>query len=236
VTNRDWWDWHRGYDDPSSALALRLSVVQDHLGAALDACPAGKIHVVSFCAGQGRDLIGVASAHSRRDDICARLVEEDPRNVVVARESALEHNLAGIEIVSLDAGTTDAFVGAVPADIVLACGVFGNISDEDVARTVAALPSLCTPRALVIWTRHRRPPDLTPTIRGWFAEVGFAEEAFDEPRGTTFGVGVHRLVRGSRPIEPGQRLFTFVGYDRLGTQERADLPDTAPCAGKPYGR
>jgi hypothetical protein len=44
--------------------------------------------------------------------------------------------------------------------------------------TVLGMPTLCSPGATVVWTRHRREPDLTPTIREWFVEAGFIEEAF----------------------------------------------------------
>ena len=33
----------------------------------------------------------------------------------------------------------------------------------------------------MIWTRHRREPDLTPQIRDWFPASGFEEIAFDAP-------------------------------------------------------
>ena len=61
----------------------------------------------------------------------------------------------------------------------LACGVFGNISDADVFHTINLLPQLCRPGATVIWTRSRRVPDLTPAIRQYFAAHGFAD---DRPR------------------------------------------------------
>jgi hypothetical protein len=51
-----------------------------------------------------------------------------------------------------DAGITDACEGAVPAEIVLVCGIFGNITVSDIQATVAALPSVCAPGALVLWT------------------------------------------------------------------------------------
>jgi hypothetical protein len=89
--------------------------------------------------------------------------------------------------------------------------VFGNITDSDIKTTVAALPTLCSAGATVIWTRHRRSPDLTPTIRRWFTEAGFQEEAFDALAGTSVGVGVHRLAGEPSSFEPGRRLFTFVG-------------------------
>lgn len=109
----------------------------------------------------------------------------------------------------------DAYAGAVPAAIVLACGIFGNITEQDIRRTVSALPMLCARDATVIWTRHRRPPDLTPTIREWFRETGFSEEAFEAPDGTFFGVGAERFIGSPRPLVPGQRMFTFVGFDDL---------------------
>jgi hypothetical protein len=202
-------------DDPESALSRRLAVVQGYLRQELDHRPAGAIGVISLCAGQGRDLIEVVANHPRREDVRARLVELDPRNVAFARMSASAARLNATEIVQRDAGTTDAYAGAVPANIVLSCGVFGNITGEDILRTIQAFPCLCAAGAAVIWTRNRLPPDLTPKIRGWFQENGFDEEAFSVPDGTVFGVGVHRLAREPQEFEPGRRVFTFVGYDQI---------------------
>jgi hypothetical protein len=92
--------------------------------------------------------------------------------------------------------------------------VFGNISDADIEHTVNRLLSLCAPRATVVWTRHRRPPDVTPAIREWFANAGFEEVAFEGPDGFIFGVGVHRLVREPDPFVPDVTLFEFVGSDQ----------------------
>ena len=91
----------------------------------------------------------------------------------------------------------------------LACGTFGNITGSDIQATVAALPSLCAPGALVVWTRHRGAPDLTPAIRVWFGAAGFREEAFDTSRDGFMSVGAHRLTGEPAALVPGQRLFTF---------------------------
>src|ERR1700733_10104253 len=179
MAQRDWVEWHRDYDDPGSLLSRRLQLVQGHLCAEIDHAPAGDIRLISLCAGQGRDVIGALAGHPRRDDVRARLVELDERNVAVARQAAQAAGLDGVEMLQADAGITDACAGAVPARIVVACGIFGNITDADIQATVAALPGLCAPGALVLWTRHRSPPDLTPAIRSWFGEAGFSEEAFD---------------------------------------------------------
>ena len=128
---RDWAEWHRAYDDPESRLARRLRVVQHHLRRAIDARP-GPIRIISMCAGEGRDVIPVLAQHRRRGEIIARLVELDLRNATAARTAIDEGNLDRVEVVVGDAALSDNYAGAVPADIVLACGVFGNISDDDI--------------------------------------------------------------------------------------------------------
>ena len=210
MAQRDWVEWHRDYDDPGSLLSRRLELVQGHLRAELDHAPAGGIRLISLCAGQGRDVIGVLAGHPRRDDVRARLVELDERNVAVARQAAQAAGLDGVEVLQADAGITDVCAGAVPAQIVVVCGIFGNITVSDIQATVAALPGLGAPGALVLWTRHRKPPDLTPAIRSWFGEAGFREEAFDVSRDGFMSVGAHRLA--GEPAAPvrGQRLFTVV--------------------------
>ena len=209
MVRRDWVEWHRDYDDPGSLLSRRGERVQGHLRAELERAPAGSVRLISLCAGQGRDVIGVLTGHPRREDVRARLVELDERNVVLARQAAQGAGLHGVEVLRADAGVTDACAGAVPAQIVVVCGIFGNVTAGDIQATVAALPTLCAPSALVLWTRHRRPPDLTPAIRSWFRQAGFREEAFDVSHDGFMSVGAHRLTGEPAALIPGQRLFTF---------------------------
>ena len=185
--------------------------MQRHIRDAIAACPTGPIRVVSMCAGQGRDLIGALEGHPRAADVRARLVELDPGNTEWARAAAPP----GVEVVTADASDTSAYEGAVPAGVVLACGVFGNISHDDIERTIRALPSLCAPGATVVWTRHRKPPDATPQVRQWFAETGFEEVGFEGHDEFVFGVGVNRLARPPDPFVPGVRMFEFSDYDEL---------------------
>jgi hypothetical protein len=215
VTRRDWVAWHDPYDDPGSPLHRRLQIVQRHVTAALDHAPNGPVRAISLCAGQGRDLIGALAHHPRRHDVVARLVELDERNVELARAAAGARGLDGIEVVAGDAALSDAYEGAAPADLVLVCGVFGNISDADITSTIEFLPQLCAENATVIWTRHRRPPDATPAIRACFDESGFDEVAFDRSADLLFGVGVERLRTAPAPLRPEIRLFDFVGYDSV---------------------
>jgi hypothetical protein len=212
---RDWFDWHRPYDDPDSPLARRLLIVQREIRAAIDRAPPGPVQVVSMCAGQGRDLIGALADHPRRAGVRAVLVERDARNTEVARAAAWGSGLTGVMVRQGDASLTDTYEGAVPARLVLACGVFGNVTDNDVVRTVGSLPQLCASGATVIWTRHRRAPDFTPVIRQSFAASGFEEVAFHAPDDSFFAVGVDRLHAAPVPLRPGHRMFEFVGYDAL---------------------
>lgn len=206
----DWLAWHDPYDEPGSPLSRRLRLVQDHISAWLLASEGRPVRVVSACAGQGRDLLEVLARAPDASAVTARLVELDPRNVEIARRAARAAGLDGVEVVCGDAGVIDAYLGAVPADLVLMCGVFGNVGDDDVRRTVGLLPQLCAAGATVIWTRSRRAPDLTPDIRRWFGEAGFEEQAFDAPSDALFSVGVHRLVAEPVRPEPGQVMFRFV--------------------------
>ncbi|MEV4539939.1 class I SAM-dependent methyltransferase [Asanoa sp. NPDC049518] len=204
---RDWVDWHTGYADPDSTISRRLVAVREQIRLALDEAPPGRIGVVSMCAGEGRDLLGVLATHPRAADVDARLVELDP--VLADRARATAAGLPSrVEVIQADAALTDTYTGAVPAQVVLFCGIFGNISDEDIATTVAAAPEFAAPGGVVIWTRHRREPDLVPQILDWFAAAGF-EPLSVSPPDADYGVGAHRNTGPPRPLVPGRRLFNF---------------------------
>jgi len=211
MTLPDWQSWHDDYDRPDSSLARRLVAVQDRIRIALDTAPPGPLRAVSMCAGQGRDLIGVLAGHPRRDDVTARLVELDERNAATAAESAAAAGLDKVEVVTGDAAMTDQYAGMVPAYLVLACGVFGNVEDADIARTISYCTQLCAQGGTVVWTRGRFEPDLVPQVCDWFAERGFEELWVSEP-GVGYGVGVHRLTMAPAPLEPGARMFTFTRW------------------------
>jgi hypothetical protein len=208
---KDWVAWHAAYDDPESPLSTRLRTVRGHLSGALDAVPPGPVRLVSLCAGQGHDVLGVLPGHPRRPDVSAVLVEANPQNAALARRGAERAGLPQVEVRQADAARVVSYADALPADVLLLCGIFGNVSDEDIERIATAAPALCAPGATVIWTRHRRAPDLTPRIRGWFRASGFAEVAFDVPDQTVTGVsvGVGRLAVPPPARLPDGPLFTF---------------------------
>ena len=208
---KDWVAWHAAYDDPQSPLSTRLRAVRGRLADALDAPPPGPVRLVSLCAGQGHDVLGVLPGHPRGPQVSAVLVEYDPQNAALARQGAERAGLAQVEVRQADAAQVANYADALPANVLLLCGIFGNVSDEDIERTAAAAPALCAPGATVIWTRHRRAPDLTPRIRGWFQASGFDEVAFDVPDQSLTGVsvGVGRLAVAPPAALPEGPLFAF---------------------------
>ncbi|HEX4728393.1 MAG TPA: hypothetical protein VH298_11395 [Jatrophihabitans sp.] len=211
----DWLAWHQQYQDPNSSLSHRLRLVRQHLHDWLDGRRGQALTAISACAGQGHDLIGVLAMRPDAGRVRAILLESDPRNVAAARLAAQVAGLNRVQVRQADAGRLADYADGVPADLVLLAGVFGNISDQDVRRTIEALPQLCATGATVLWTRSRRAPDLTPSIRDWFAAAGLGEQAFDAPAGELITVGVHRYLGQPEPLDPSGVLFRF----------RKDLPD-----------
>ncbi len=176
----DWSQWHDAYARPGSGLGDRLAAVRHQIDARLGATAPAAVRVISACAGDGRDLLGVLAGRPDAERVTALLVEYDAALAARAREAASVLS-AQVDVQRADAARSDVYLGAVPADLVLLCGIFGNVSDADVRTTVEAAPQLCAAGAEVIWTRHRGEPDLTPSIRSWFEAAGFEEVAFIAP-------------------------------------------------------
>lgn len=208
MKNTDWSEWHDAYARPGAGRADRLDAVRGEINRRLDQTAPDHLRVISACAGDGRDLLGALAERSDAGRVSALLVEYDAglANRAGAAADALD---ARVEVRRADAARSAVYADAAPADLVLLCGIFGNISDDDVRATIQAAPQLCGPGAEVIWTRHRGDPDLTPTIREWFAAAGFDEVAFIAPEADKWSVGVHRLAVQPQALKTDRHWFTF---------------------------
>ena len=169
-----------------------MRVIQQHIADWLNETAPASVSALSVCAGDGRDLIDVLGQRRDAARVSALLVEADEQ--LVARATAM----------------AAAYVSVGSADLVLLSGVFGNISDDDVRRTIDALPQLMAAGGTLVWTRHRKAPDLTPLIRQWLEEAGFSELSFTTPQDVFFSVGVHRFGCAPVPKDPGAHLFAFI--------------------------
>jgi hypothetical protein len=206
-----WWDWHRAYDDPGSSLSRRLAAVRRLIADCLDAAPAGEIRVVSLCAGDGRDLLGVLEHHQRRPDVRAQLVELEGGLVDEGRRQIVTLGLEGVTFLQADAGDPAGLGTFRDAHLALACGIFGNVADHDIRTTIHGLSVLLAEGGSTIWTRHRLAPDLTPSIREWFVAAGFEETAFVAIADSSASVGSNRLVAKDPTRRLPPRLFEFIG-------------------------
>ena len=209
---RDWHAWHEEYDDSLSALARRLVVVRSLLAGLLEDATE-PVRLLSLCAGDGRDTIPVLAESERHVDAC--LVELDHELALDARVAAAGAGV-DLEVRTADAGVVATFEDRLPVDILMLCGIFGNISREDVVRTVTAARLMVADGGAVIWTRGHRSPDEADEyggdpadwIRRRFEAVGFEELAFVHPDDATFRVGVELQKHLVEQELPGQ-LFSF---------------------------
>ncbi|MGD0553728.1 MAG: SAM-dependent methyltransferase [Streptosporangiaceae bacterium] len=216
TSGRDWYAWHDSYEDGDSTLARRLTVVQGWLRQALDQLPAGPVRLISMVAGQARDVEGALRDHPRAGDVSGRIVELDQRNSDVARKTL--SRIAGdrIEVVTGDASQADAYLGATPAEILVVVGLFGNIAEADIERTIGLLPGFAAPGAYVVWSRggaRQGITDLNPTVRQWFAQAGFTELEHTYIDGHQ-GLGFNRFDGTPAPFPAGAKLFEFVGWEQ----------------------
>ena len=204
----DWQAWHGDYDDQNSSLSRRLRVVQQRL----DELVSGEARVqriLSLCSGDGRDIVPVLARQSNKQRPEVVLVELDPALAAAAEHRALDADVAATVVVG-DAGLATTWHDVAPVDLLMLCGIFGNISDADIRTTIDAARGMLTPGGSVIWTRgYFADQDLRPQVRLWFTEAGFTEIVFDaEPTG--YGVGVNRLASDTNATFVPERLFTFV--------------------------
>ncbi len=209
IEEPDWPQWHTSYDDQSSSLWRRLQFVQNLIRTVLAARAGTPTRIISACAGEGRDVIDVVAEHAAPDSVQALLIERTPDVAAVARRSVARHALRNFIVAECDAGLSDAYATHVPADLLLFCGVFAWISEDEMFRAIDFLPRLAAPGATVIWTLHSREPDRNSAARGRFSANGFVEDCFVHLPGGPSTVGVHRLVGEPAPFATGVQLFRF---------------------------
>ena len=207
----DWLEWHGSYEDPASSLSQRLGIVRRRVGEALDDLGPRARRILSLCSGDGRDVLPVLAS---RTDLAPQvlLVELDPTLARGAAENAAGLGLAEVLVAEADAGETAVFADMLPVDLLLLCGIFGNVSDDDIRATLAAVPAMVAPGGHIIWTRGVfAEGDLRPSVRQWSRDAGLDEIAYDgDP--AAYGVGCYRrpadVPASAAPLP--DRLFTFI--------------------------
>jgi hypothetical protein len=208
---KDWFAWHDNYRT-RPRMRQRLQIVREYLANCLNACPSGKIQVISVCAGDSRDLTGTLYDHPRTADVQARLVEIDERLVECGRTAAEAAGLGEqLEFIQGDATISSVYEGAVPAAIVLLCGVIGNIPEEELPGLMETLTYLCKPEAFLIWTRDlfEDGENRLASVRAMLQNSRFEEVNFRMTLTGNMGVGTHRYLGQTLPLPKDKQLFVF---------------------------
>jgi hypothetical protein len=210
---KDWFEWHDLYNTEPK-LQQRLEIVRKYISYSLDNSPVRPIRVVSICAGDGRDLLGTLANHPRAKDVYARLVELNPQLVERGRATIESLGLTKqIEFINGDATSSANYEGAVPADIVIVCGVLGNLADQnELNRLLGNLSFLSRKGAFILWTRgHSNGVAYSETVRKYFGEFGFEEINFQLTATRDMAVGIHRYLGENVSVPKEQQLFVFSG-------------------------
>lgn len=101
----------------------------------------------------------------------------------------------------------------------LACGLFGNMPDAGIERTIGYCMQLCATGGTVVWTRGRRKPDLVPRVCAWFEERGFERVWLSDPAYRQC-CGAHRFTGTPAPLDEDAVMFTFTDHDALRRPRR----------------
>src|SRR5690606_31482155 len=124
-------------------------------------------------------VISVLSEHPRSRDVDATVVELDEVLAGRARQAARS---AGVEldVRCADAGDPGSLADRLPVEVLLLCGIFGNVEPEGVRAMVPRVPSMVVAGGFVIWTRggHDGEGDPRADVRRWFADAGMPEVSF----------------------------------------------------------
>ncbi|MGK2928071.1 MAG: SAM-dependent methyltransferase [Acidimicrobiales bacterium] len=170
------------------------------------------MRLLSLCGGEARDVVPVLDAHPKGPGAQGLVVELDEVLARRADEAAQRAGLVGLEVRCADAADPRSFCDVLPVDVLLLCGIFGNIERRMVREVVERVPTMVAEDGFVIWTRggHDGEDDPRPEVRRWFVEAGMPEKSFEGPP-ESYGVGVNRVPHGASGALGDARLFDFIG-------------------------
>jgi len=208
-SKKDWAEWHDKYDVENSDLAARLVLVQSAIKQSVPLNVTNVYTIIDICGGDARDIVGALSSHPAKDKINGVLIEIDIALASKAKKSFKNAEL-NINTVLADAADTHFYKNYAPADLVLLCGVFGNVKDTDVKKIISHLPYLCKRGGKVIWTRNKREPDVTPQIREFFKETNFEETAFITTESNMYAIGINTFRGEPVASWTDTHMFTFI--------------------------
>lgn len=208
--SKDWKKWHTLYDNNESGQAKRLRLVQESIGDSLPNSLKEEYQIIDICSGDGRDLLDVLAHYPHKDRTQSYLVELDEKLAKESRERASDKGLRNVIVFNGDASFLNVYKNIPPADLLLLCGVFGNISDTDIRTTIELLPQLSKKGTKIIWTRHLRQPHAVRIIQNLFIASNFSEIDFKITDDRSYAIATYEFVGSPKPLNEDAQLFTFI--------------------------
>lgn len=206
----NWSDWHEKYAEGEPSLTARLQHVQSVLRSYLQKHRGEEIKLIDICAGDGRDIIGVLANEPDPTRVSGLLVEINMSLAAAARKGAAEAGARNITVIEGDAADLSIYQPFGKADLLLLCGVFGNISEADMLRTVEYLPMLCKPGARITWTLNRKYADKLDTLRAAWRAHSFTETEYWESERSIYAVGSNVYSGEHVDLDSKISLFSFI--------------------------
>jgi hypothetical protein len=167
--------------------------------------------MVSLCAGDGRDVIGVLKSSPRRNDVEAWLVELDRQSVADGvrhiSTSGLENT---VKFINADATDYATYKNIERCDIALVCGTWGHVPADERTFLIRALASFCKPGGFVIWTRGiSKGMSRLDDIQSQFGPSSWQRVRLSFTPEEKWAVGTHRYRGPSVEKPPTGRIFNF---------------------------
>ncbi|MCP1479320.1 class I SAM-dependent methyltransferase family protein [Pseudomonas chlororaphis] len=212
----NWQSWHENYRD-FSPLQARLVEVSRQVAEAIDSMASPHVQILSLCAGDGRDLLQALSSVQAGKAVDATLIEFDQALVDQGRRAFAAQGWGdSVRFRCADATLFSTYRDLPKVELVMVCGVFGNVRNEHVQRLIGALPGFCRPGARVVWTRSLNEFDdgeaAADHIRRCFVRSGFREAVFARTPEGTFAVGSF-IYEGEQECLPATgQIFEFSAF------------------------
>ena len=207
---KDWEKWHTLYNDSDSGLAKRLRLVQESISNCLPNTIEDGFQIIDICSGDGRDLLDLLTHYPAREQVHSYLVELDERLAKESERIASEKDLQNVTVINGDASLLSTYEEVPRADLILLCGVFGNISSDDICHTIETLPQLSKQGTRVIWTHHLRQPEAVPAIQNLFITNEFSEVDLKATDDQSYAIATYEFRGSPKYLDGNTRLFTFI--------------------------
>jgi hypothetical protein len=99
-------------------------------------------------------MIGTLVNHPRGDHTSVYLIESNPALVAHGEGAVAQCDLlTRVQFLHADATLSTTYQAIAPADVLIVCGVFGNVRASDTAPMIENLRCLCRRQGRVVWTR-----------------------------------------------------------------------------------